>query len=497
MRILILFIIIFYTLDSSTIYQKITAQVGRLNPIIAVDSTSIDVSSHIFDGLIKYDKDANIIPSLAKKFYFKDKTTLIFLLRDDVLWHDGTKFSAKDVLFTFNLMRSDRIVSPYSDNFKYVDSVKIINDYKIEIKYKQIYYKALEIWMLDIVPKHILKNQKDIMNSSFNKHPIGTGSYILREIKNSKDIILDANPNYFLGKPKIDVLHFRYIPDELTSFLMLKKKKIDSDTIAPIRLQKEIDDKFKKNFNIFEKISHSYTYMGLNLENKKFKNPKIREAIDMAIDKQEIIDFLFFGHGAVCNGPFLPITKAYNKNVKHKFDPIKAKQILNRLGYNNKNRFSFEVVTNSDNNIRKYAAIIIQKQLFKVGIDMKIRTMEWQAFINTVVRPKNFEAILIGWSMGFKPDAYSIWHSDSNKKGGYNFVGYKNLEVDRLIKQAEMTLDRDKFFEIYHKIFTLIVKDNPYIFLYIPNSIIAVNRDIKNVSQSILGIEHNFIHWEK
>jgi peptide/nickel transport system substrate-binding protein len=485
------------TLHSSTIYKKITVQVGRLNPIISIDTTSSTVSSNIFDGLIKYDKNANIIPSLAKKFYFKNQTTLIFELRDDVLWHDGKRFSAKDVVFTFDLMTSKKIVSPYAGDFKYVKSVKAINDYMVEVRYTQRYYKALEIWMTSILPWHILSKESDVMNSSFNKYPIGTGAYRLREIRKSKDILLDANSDYFMGKPKIDTIHFRYVPDELTSFLMLKKKELDEDSITPIRLKREIDDEFIDSFNIFEKISHSYTYIGLNLKNKKFKNPKIREAINIAIDKQEIIDFLFFGHGIVCDGPFLPITKAYNKNVKHKFNPEKSKQILQKLGYSKQNPFSFEIVTNSNNDTRKYAAIIIQKQLAKVGIVMSIRTMEWQAFLNTVVRPKKFEAVLLGWSMSFKPDAYSIWHSDSDKKGGYNFVGYKNVEVDRLIKKAEKTLDRDEFFRLYNKIFTIIVKDAPYIFLYIPNSITAVNKSIKNVSQSILGIEHNFIEWKK
>jgi peptide/nickel transport system substrate-binding protein len=123
--------------------------------------------------------------------------------------------------------------------------------------------------------------------------------------------------------------------------------------------------------------------------------------------------------------------------------------------------------------------------------------MEWQAFLNTVINPRNFEAVLMGWSLGLKPDAYSIWHSDSNKKGGFNFIGYKNKEVDELIKKAEQTVNKVEFDRIYQKIFALIAKDNPYLFLVIPNSITAVNKKISPVTPSLIGVMHNAIEWTK
>jgi peptide/nickel transport system substrate-binding protein len=144
-----------------------------------------------------------------------------------------------------------------------------------------------------------------------------------------------------------------------------------------------------------------------------------------------------------------------------------------------------------------YAAQIIQHQLAKIGVEVKIRAMEWQAFLNTVVMPRKFETVLLGWGLGLMPDAYSIWHSESIKKGGFNFIGYKNEEVDRLIKKAEETIDLKELSKIYKKIFALIVSDVPYVFLYIPNSITAVNGKIKNVEPSIIGIMYNEIEWIK
>ena len=147
--------------------------------------------------------------------------------------------------------------------------------------------------------------------------------------------------------------------------------------------------------------------------------------------------------------------------------------------------------------MRLYAAQIIQYQLAKIGVEVRIRAMEWQAFLNTVVTPRKFETILLGWGLGLTPDAYPLWHSDSAKIGGFNLVGYKNPEVDRLIEEAQSTVDMAKLSRLYRHIFRLIVADVPYLFLYIPNSITAVNRSIKNVEPSIVGIMHNEIDWIK
>ncbi len=128
---------------------------------------------------------------------------------------------------------------------------------------------------------------------------------------------------------------------------------------------------------------------------------------------------------------------------------------------------------------------------------MKLRVMEWQAFLNTVVLPRKFDAVLMGWSLGLKPDAYSIWHSESRKKGGFNFVGYHNERVDALIKQAEKTVNQEAFDALYREIFAHIVSDNPYLFLVIPNSITVVNKKISPVTSSIIGVTHNAIDWMK
>jgi len=497
MKYLILVIFFINNLVSSNLHLSISSSPSRLNPLLATDSASGEISGWIFNALLKYDKNGKIIPDLAKSWRFEDNKTLIFKLKKNIKWSDGKPFSAKDVVFTYKLITSPKVFTPYADEFRYVKDVIMIDDYTIKVIYKKPYFKALNTWMTSIVPKHILQNQKDIMTSKFNQHPIGTGAYTIDGFEINQDIILKANKNYFIHKPYIDTITYHYIPDPATNFLMLKTKKLDVGALSPLQIERQLDDDFKKHYNIFEKISNGYTYLGFNLKNKKFQDPLLRKAIDLAIDKKELVDILFFGHGRVCNGPFMPGTWAYNPNIKTSYDPKKAKEILQQLGFGKNHPFEFTITTNSNNDTRVYAVQIIQHQLAKVGIKVHIRTMEWQAFLNTVVMPKNFEAVVLGWGLSLSPDAYSIWHSEGAKKGGFNFVSYKNKKVDTLIKKAEVTVDEKQLSKLYKEIFKLIVDDHPYVFLYIPNSITAVNKKIKNVSPSIIGVMHNEIDWIK
>ncbi len=493
------FIIIFSTnLFASTLHLSISSSPSKLNPLIATDSASGEIADWVFDSLVGYDKDGKVVPKLAESYRFENNTTLIFKLRNGVKWSDGEPFSSDDVVFTYKLITSPKIYTPYADEFRYVKNVEAIGKDRIKVTYKEPYFKALETWMVSIVPKHILKDEKEIMTSSFNQHPIGTGKYSIDGFEVSKDIVLKANPNYYIHKPHIDKIIYHFMPDPATEFLMLKSGKLDVGSLTPLQMEREIDEEFRDKYNFYEKMSNSYTYLGFNLKNPKFKDPKVRKALSLAIDREELVDILFFGHGRVCTGPFMPKTFAFNPDVKiPKVDRKRAKELLKEAGYDKEHPLKFEIVTNSNNKTRLYAAQIIQHQLSKIGVKVTIRAMEWQAFLNTVVMPKKFETVVLGWGLGLMPDAYSIWHSDGYRKGGFNFIGYKNSEVDRLIKKAEKTIDKEKFGKIYRKIFALIAQDNPYLFLYIPNSITVVNKKIKNVSSSIIGIMHNEIDWIK
>ncbi|MDY0116259.1 MAG: peptide-binding protein [Sulfurimonadaceae bacterium] len=488
-----------YQLAGATLHLATSANPSRLNPLLATDSSSSEIAGFLFNGLVKYNKDTTeIIGDLAEKFYYEDDRTLVFHLKKNVLWHDGVPFSAKDVLFTYETLISDTLSSPYSSGFRFVERVEVVDAYTIKVIYKQPYFKALETWMMGIIPYHILKDEKNLMNSPFNIKPVGTGAYKLHQLEHSKNIILVANRDYFDGMPKIERISFHVIADPMTRFLMLKSGAIDIGSLEPMQYERQLEKSFFDTFNIYEEISYSYTYLGFNLRVEKFKDPRVREALSLAIDREELVKILFFEHAKVCTGPFLPKTKAFNPDVKAPVQDIKrAKQLLKEAGYDETNPFRFEIVTSNASALRPYAAQILQHQLKKSGVEVTLRVMEWQAFLNMVVFPHKFDSVLLGWGLSATPDPYLFWHSDNDRQGGFNLAGYKNEKIDTMIEESQSIIESEKLATMWQEMFKIIVEDNPYLFLFIPNAITTANKDIKNISPALGGIWHNYIQWEK
>lgn len=494
----LLFLLFPLFLAASTLHLSTSSNPSRINPILATDAASSEIAGHIFNGLVKYDKDGKqIIGDLAEKFYFEDNVTLVFELRDGVKWQDGAAFGAQDVLFTYELINSPQVVSPYTSSFRMVKSVEVVNDLKLKVVYKEPYFKALELWMSGVLPYHLLKDEKHIMSSDFNTHPVGTGPYRLSKLEFSKNIELDAYDGYFEHRPEIDRIVYHVVPDANTRFLMLKTKKVDIGTLEAIQIERQIEKSFFNDFKVIEEIAHAYTYLGFNLRHKKFQDPRVREALSLAVDREELVDILFMGHGQVCTGPFLPGGPSFNSGVKApEPDLERAVALLKEAGYDKDNPLSFEIATSNASPIRPYAAQILQHQLAKAGVEVKLRVMEWQAFLNTVVFPREFDTVLLGWSLSLSPDPYLLWHSDSDKQGGFNFIGYHNKKVDKLIETMQGTIGRDRLAEIQQAIFADVVHDNPYLFLFIPNAITVVDKKIKHVEPAINGIWHNYTEWE-
>ena len=193
MKFLTYYLLLLTYLSASTLNLSMSSSLSRLNPILANDSASSEISDWLFNGLFKYDKNGNPTVELAKSYNFETPTKLIIKLREDVLWHDNIKLTSKDIIFTYEKIIDPKVFNSIKSNFQEVQSVKALDDYTIEVIYKNPYFKALETWMVGILPYHLLKDEKDLMTSSFNKNPIGTGSYKLKEFKQGQDIELLAN----------------------------------------------------------------------------------------------------------------------------------------------------------------------------------------------------------------------------------------------------------------------------------------------------------------
>lgn len=480
---------------------------SNLIPILSSDSTSHGVASMIYNGLVKYDKDLNIVGDLAESWNIsKDGMTITFHLRKGVKWHDGYPFTAEDVLFTYLVTIDPKTPTAYSGDFLKVKKAQVIDPYTFRVTYDIPFAPALASWSASILPKHLL-NGKDITRTKLSRNPIGTGPYMFKEWKTGQKIVLISNPDYFEGRPYIDGYIMRIIPDMATMFLELRAKGIDRMNLTPLQYTRQTENRFfRNNFNKYRYLSFSYTYLGYNLQNPFFKDKRVRQAISYAINKEEIIRGVILGLGKVATGPFKPGTWAYNSGVKRdSYDPQKARKLLAEVGWKdtdgdgildkNGKPFVFEIITNQGNEIRAKCAEIIQRRLADIGMIVKIRIIEWAAFIKEFINKRRFDATILGWTIPLDPDLYDVWHSSKTGAEELNFISYKNGEVDQLLEKGRSTFDRKVRKRCYDRIQEILAEEQPYTFLYVPDALPIISSRFREIKPAPIGIGYNFIKW--
>jgi peptide/nickel transport system substrate-binding protein len=487
----------------------ITASIGEasnLIPILAVDSASHDVAGHIYNGLVKYDKNLNIVGVLAESWEIsKNNLSITFHLRKDVKWHDGTPFTAHDVMFTYRVIVDPKTPTPYAGDFKPVREAKVIDDFTFKVTYEKPFAPGLQSWTVGILPRHLLEG-KDITTSPLIWKPIGTGPYLFKEWIPGDRVVLVANYSYFEGKPYVERRITRVIPDLATMFLELKSYTIDMMGLTPLQALKQTDyPGFRREFSKYKYVGFSYVYLGYNLKHQIFKDRRVRQAITHAINKQEIVDGILLGQGMEATGPYKPDMWAYNGNVKrYEHSKEKALALLRDAGFEqrpdgtlikDKKPLEFTILVNQGNDVRIRTAELIQKRLRDVGISVKIRVIEWATFINEFIEKRNFEAVILGWSTSPEPDLFDIWHSSKQGPKEFNFISFENKEVDELIIKARHTMDKDERKKCYFRIQEILAEEQPYTFLFIPYSLIAVHKRIKGIEPAPAGITYNNLEW--
>lgn len=483
------------------------ADARTLMPVLASDSASSEICGMVFNGLVKYDKDIKITGDLAERWdVSQDGREITFHLRKGVKWHDGAPFTARDVAFTYRTLIDPSVKTPYSGDFERIERLDVIDDHTVKVTYKEPFSPGLASWGMWVMPEHILKNA-DINTSSFGRRPVGTGPYRFKTWKTGEKIELVSNRDYFEGRPFIDRYIYRIIPDDATIFLELQTQGADMTGLSPLQYTRQTDNAFfAKHYSKFRYPSFGYTFIAYNLTDPKFRDARVRRAFDHAINKQEIIDTIFFGLAQVTTGPFLVGSWAYNTDVKAApFDPAKARSLLSEAGWTDTNGdgwvekdgrpFEFTVLVNQGNAERLRTAEMVQGYFKAIGVRMKIRVLEWSALINEFINKRRFEAILMGWYLGRDPDNFDIWHSSKTREGEFNFIGYSNPEVDRLLEEGRRIFDEAGRQKAYHRVHELIYADQPYTFLYSGESLPIVNKRFRNVEVSPIGIGYNFIKW--
>jgi peptide/nickel transport system substrate-binding protein len=490
-----------------TIVLASIGDASSMIPNITGDSASHEIASFIYNGLVKYDKDYNIVGDLAESWEISpDELSITFHLRKGVRWHDGVEFTAEDVLFTYRLMIDPRTPTPYSGDFLLVKSAQVLGRYTFRVTYPKPFAPALMSWGMWILPKHLLEG-KDVRESPLNRHPVGTGPYLFREWKTGEMILLEANPDYFEGRPYIQRILYRIIPDSATLFLELKAGGVDWTSLSPLQYTRQTGDAgFQKQFRKYSYLANAYTYLGFNLKDPRFADVRVRQALAYAIDKQEIIKVVLLGLGEEATGPYKPDTWVYNPRVKrYPYDPERARSLLAQAGWKDTDGdgildkegrpFRFTILTNQGNEQRKMTAEIIQKRLSQIGIQVDIRIAEWASFINYFIKNRRFETVILGWTTGQDPDLYDIWHSSKTLPDEFNFISYRNPQVDKLMVQGRHTFDRRVRKACYDRIQEILAEECPYIFLYVPYSLSVIHARFKGIQPAPAGISYNFIRW--
>ena len=483
------------------------ADATTLIPIVASDSASHDICGLVYNSLVRYDKDLNIIGELAESWEIKKGgLVIIFHLRKGINWHDGEPFTAEDVRFTYERLIDPDVRTPYGGDFLKISSLEILGPYTVKVTYKESFSPALSSWGMWIMPKHILKDE-DLNTTDHGRNPIGTGPYRFSRWKTAERIDLISNHDYFEGRPYIDRYIYRIIPDTATMFLDLQTEGVDMMGLNPLQYRRQTDNRFfKSRYNKFRYPSFGYTYLGYNLLDDKFKDKRVRQALNLAVDKQELIDGVLMGLGRFCTGPFVPESWAYNKDIgPHPYNPEKARELLFQAGWSDTDgdgwldkggkAFEFTLLTNQGNELRRRAAEIIQRRLAEIGVKVKVKIVEWSVFLTEFVNKKRFEAILMGWGLSRDPDCYDIWHSSKTREGEFNFISYKNSEVDSLLDEGRRIFDQDERTRIYHRVHKILYEEQPYMFLWVADSLPIVHKRFKGIKPAAGGIGYNFIKW--
>ena len=408
---------------------------------------------------------------------FLAEPLVVFTLRDRVRWHDGKPFTSRDVAFTYESIMDDAFASPRKPDFDLIQSVETPGLRTVRVTYRKPFSPALTSWMMSILPAHILEGKSpEWWAANFNRSPIGTGPFKFGEWKTNEFIRVVRNPDFFDAPgPWLDGIVFRALPDQLSLRLAFETRQVDFWSAEPWTVSTFEND---PRFDVFSSPSGSYTYIGWNLTRPLFQDERVRRALAHAVDIPAMVKYILYGHGIQSTGLFTPQMWFFNPRVvPYTYDPDKAKALLDDAGWvpgpdgirvKDGKRFSFTLITNNGNEIRRDIATLAQDGFKKIGIEVKVELYEWAVFLKNHVNKGNFDAIVLGWMLGNDYDQFQIWHSSQTNPEQLNVVGYKNREVDNLLQSIRQEYNRDKIISMAGLMQSIIYREQPYLFLYVP-----------------------------
>lgn len=428
-----------------------------LDPHKTSGTLTFQTLKSVYDTLVEPDQEGKIVPALAEKWQISaDTLTWTFSLREGVVFHNGEQLTAQDVKATFERIQKEEIASPNANEFAVIKSIETPNDLTVVLNLSEPAAPLLATiasgWGA-ILPKSLIDSGHD-----FTAQPVGTGPYKLSEWVRDSKIVLDKNPDYWMkGLPKLDQVMLHIIPERSVQVQGLISGQIDVSYIIDEEDVPLLDG--RPDVKIEKSLTALIMVMPMNCDNPVLSDLRVRQAINMAIDKQKILD-VAYGGGKVI-GTFLDYSNAYYKDFTdlYPYNPEKAKALLAEAGVGSDTVLQMFLPQNYPPHVK--AGEMYQEMLTKVGLNVKIKLVDWSTWISDVYRAAKYDLTVIGHTG--KLDPHGTLTKYGSKEGRY--VRWDNPKALALINKAKITAGFENRKALYDQALELMAKEVPFVFL--------------------------------
>ena len=471
-----------------------SADAVSLDPAGSNDVPSSQVQANIFETLVKQNEEMELEPELATEWEAVEDNVWEFKLREDVKFHDGTDFNAEVVKANIERIIDEKVGSPRGFLYEMVEEIEVVDDYTVrfitEYPFAPLPAHLAHNGGAMVSLKVIEEDYKAIENgeepgSVVNENPIGTGYFTFDEWKADKHIKLTKNEDYWGEEAKLNSVTFKVVGEDQTRIAeLLTGDSHMADPVSPSDVE-QVDN--EEGLFVNRQGSTSLSYIGFNVEKEPFNDPKVRQAINMAIDKEQIIEGIYDGNGIPANGPLAPDVFGYDESVPgFEYDLEKAKELLKEAGY--EDGFKTTLWTN-DNRERMDTATNVQAQLKEIGIDVEVEILEWGAYLDKTANGEH-DMYVLGWSI-VTGDAdyglYPLFHSSNvGNPGNRSFI--KDPELDKLLDDARQNPDPEERVKLYREIQEMLYDLAPMLYIHHQEYLVGVNENVKGLVQLPTGI---------
>ncbi|MCZ7649902.1 MAG: ABC transporter substrate-binding protein [Thermoanaerobaculia bacterium] len=486
-----------------------------VNELVSADNRFTgEILEQLFPRLLEEQPDfesgpPSFAPRLAESWVRSaDGREIVFRLREGLTWSDGVPLTAEDVRFTYEAQTSPAVAWSYAHVKDAIESVDVLDPRTVRFRFREVYAtQLLDANEGGILPKHVWGARPFASwreNADwFRDHLVVSGPFRLASWRPAQEIVLERNPRYFEpGLPRLDRVVFRVVPDQGAQLAQLQGGGLDFVLGVPPARATEIEA--DPALELLRFWNRQYDYVAWNTRRPLFADPAVRRALTLGIDRQGLVDALWYGQARPAVSPVLSTSWAFKRGLEPwPYDPAEAGRLLEAAGWVDRDgdgvrekegrRFAFDLVTNAGNRVRVDAAVMIQAQLARVGIEVRPRPLDLNT-LNERALAHEFDAILSGWGIDTSMDLRFAFHSEE-AEGGYNFGGYANPEVDRLIDSVRRQADLEAAKPLFDRLQEILHEEQPYTLLWEPRRLAAARSTLRDAQPNALATFFRLEEW--